>query len=50
MKNRSTMNKSQSFGNITISGNSGTHYQGFQAFNTVDYEVNLDQSYTQTVG
>ncbi|MCF3609669.1 hypothetical protein L2E81_24935, partial [Planktothrix agardhii 1033] len=43
-------NKSQSFGNINISGNSGTHYQGFQAFNTVDSEVNLDQNYTQTVG
>jgi hypothetical protein len=49
-ENPATMNKSQSFGNITISGNSGTHYQGFQAFNTVDSEVNLDQSYTQTVG
>jgi hypothetical protein len=49
-ENQPTMNKSQSFGNITISGNSGTHYQAFQAFNTVDSEVNLDQSYTQTVG
>ncbi|VXD12364.1 CHAT domain-containing protein [Planktothrix paucivesiculata] len=49
-ENPPSMNKSQSLGNITISGNSGTHYQGFQAFNTVDSEVNLDQSYTQTVG
>ena len=49
-ENPPSMNKSQSFGNITISGNSGTHYQGFQAFNTVDSEVNLDQSYTQTGG
>ncbi len=49
-ENPPSMNKSQSFGNITISGNSGTHYQGFQAFNTVDSQLNLDQSYTQTVG
>ncbi|MFM6213377.1 CHAT domain-containing protein [Planktothrix sp.] len=49
-ENPPSMNKSQSFGDITISGNSGTYYQGFQAFNTVDSQVNLNQSYTQTVG